>query len=429
MQTIDLGYRARGQFVDFHRRRQRWSVLVFHRRAGKTVACVADLIDAALRSTKTAPRFAYVAPFFVQAKTVAWDYVKRFTSAIPGAQFNEAELRVDLPNGARITLYGADNYQRLRGIYLDGVVLDEVGDMDPRAWSEVIRPALADRKGWAVFIGTPRGRNHFSDVWDQAQNNAEWFATMGRASETGLIDPDELEAARREMTPEQFAAEFECSFNAAVIGSYYGSLIEAAERDGRVSRVPIDPRSPVHTAWDLGIGDSTAIWLFQCIGVETRIIDYIEHAGVGLDWYASQLRERGHNYGTHLLPHDAGARELGTGRSRVEVLATLGIKSDVISAQSVADGINAVRTLLPTCWFDHEKTKRGVEALRQYRRQWDEKRKAFNERPYHDWTSHPADAFRILALGRDQVLGASKPANIAAIIAPKFPRLEGSWLG
>ena len=399
VQRIVIPYSPRPQFQPFHDRTNRWSCIVAHRRAGKTVACVNDLIRAAVRTEKPNARFAYIAPTFVQAKDIAWDYVKRYTAVIPGTAANESELRVDLPNGARLRLYGAENYDRLRGGFFDGVVLDEYGDMEPRAWSEVVRPALSDRQGWAVFIGTPKGRNHFSEIWEQSRSEETWFSLMLKASETGLLPQSELDDAKRAMTPDQFEQEYECSFQAAVVGAYYAREMREVDNSNRITSVPYEPRVPVHTAWDLGMGDSTAIWFVQVVGFEIRIIDYLENSGVGLDWYAARLREKPYGYGEHILPHDAEVKELGTGKSRVEVLRSLGVAPRVLGQQKVEDGINAVRSILPRCYFDTQKTGRGVEALRQYRKEWDDKRKVFHDRPLHDWTSHASDAFRYLALG------------------------------
>lgn len=410
---IETGYVARSQFVPFHTRKQRWSVLVAHRRAGKTVACVNDLIDAALRCKLPEPRFAYLAPYYAQAKDVAWNYLKRYTAPITGSAIHEAELRVDLPNGGRVRLYGADNYDRLRGIYLDGVVLDEYGDMDPRAWSEVIRPALSDRSGWASFIGTPKGRNHFCEVYEGALTDKDWLAQMLKASETGILPESELADARKAMTEDQYAQEYECSFQAAVVGAYFARELNAAEENRRIGRVIHEGGIAVHTAWDLGIGDSTAIWFVQTIGREVRIIDYLENSGVGLDWYAKELDRKPYKYGEHILPHDAEVKELGTGKSRLETLNSLGIRNTrIIPAQSVEDGINAARVYMSRCWFDKEKCRQGLEALRMYRREWDEKRKVFKDRPLHDWTSHAADAFRYLALADPTTSGMwDKPLN------------------
>jgi hypothetical protein len=249
-----------------------------------------------------------------------------------------------------------------------------------------------------VFIGTPKGRNHFSEVWDQAQRDPEWFTMMLKASQSGLLDSAELADARKTMTEDQYEAEFECSFQAAVIGAYYGREMQAAENDKRVGRVPWNPALPVHTGWDLGIGDSTAIWFAQVVGREIHIIEYLENSGVGLDWYAKELDRRPYKYGEHILPHDAEVKELGSGKSRVETLASLGIhRVRVMPARRKEDSINGVRLFIPRCWFDADKCERGINALRNYRKEWDDKRKVFHDRPLHDWASHGSDAFAELA--------------------------------
>ena len=369
--------------------------------AGKTVACIMDLVDAALRCEKPNPRFAYIAPFYAQAKDVAWAYFKQFTAPIPGVEVHESELRIDLPNGARLRLYGADNYDRMRGVYFDGAVLDEYGDMDPRAWAEVIRPILSDRRGWATFIGTPKGRNHFYEIWQAAKENpSEWFTLMLRASETGLLPPDELEDARKVMTPEQYEQEYECSFEAAILGAYYGREMQRLEAEGRIRSVPYDPSLPVYTGWDLGLDDATAIWFVQVAGAEVRVIDYLETNNEALSSIArSLLNERPYMYGEHYLPHDAEIRELMTAKSRKDTLESLGVRPvRVAPRQNVEEGINAVRNLLPRCVFDEKKCARGIEALRNYQREWDDKLKTFRKTPRHDWASHGADAFRYLAI-------------------------------
>jgi phage terminase large subunit len=279
---ITIQYRARPQFARFHARTERFACIVAHRRAGKTVACVHDLHRAAIRSTKLRPRYAYISPFIRQSKTVAWDYLREAIAPVYGvnAGAHETELRVDYSNGGQVRLYGADNPDALRGIYLDGVVLDEYADMDPRVWSEVIRPALADRQGWAVFIGTPKGRNAFFELWRRSQTETDWYSLMLKASESGIIPDAELELARRDLTDDQYAQEFECSFDAAIVGAYYGKLMLRAEQEGHVTGVPYDPAALVWTAWDLGIRDATAIWFAQVIGREVRLIDYYEASGV-----------------------------------------------------------------------------------------------------------------------------------------------------
>lgn len=418
MPVIDLGYRAREPFVPYHKRSERFSCVVAHRRAGKTVASIVDLIDAALRCEALNGRFAYLAPYYAQAKDVAWGYLKQYATPIPGVTTNESELRVDFPNGARIRLYGADNYDRMRGIYLDGVVLDESADMDPRAWSEVIRPALADRKGWASFIGTPKGKNAFWETYERAVATPEWFNLRLKASETGLIDPDELRALRAEMSEDEYARELETSFEAAVEGSYYARLLTQSEVDGRIGSVPHDPGLEVHAAWDLGIADSTCIWLAQFVGREVRLIDYIENNGVALDWYARALREKPYTYAPLILPHDAQARELGTGKSRVEMLEGLGFKSRLAPRLSVEDGIEAVRRMLPMTWIDAKRCDVGLRAIREYREKRDEKRRV-SLGPLHDWSSHAADALRYLSVAYEEPRQARKARE----------RIATGWMG
>jgi len=391
-------YVPRRHQAEIHTQLKRFNVLVCHRRFGKTVLAVNQLIGSGLRCRKAAPRFAYVAPLLKQAKAVAWDFLLRYGAPFRVAA-NTSELRIDLINGARITLYGADNPDALRGIYLDGIVLDEYADMQPRTWTEVVRPALSDRKGWAIFIGTPKGQNGFYELYEQARVNKDWYAGMFKASTTGVIEPAELESLRTSMASEEYAQEFECSFQAANAGAYYGKMLSDAEVEGRVARVPWEPTVPVITAWDLGMDDATAIWFCQQVGREVRIIDYYEASGEGLTHYVNHLRSKPYVYGDHLLPHDANVKELGTGLSRMEVLQSLGLNPVVVSQQRVEDGINAVRLLLPRCWFDGEKCARGLKALGQYRREWADKLGTWRARPRHDWASHGADAFRYLAMG------------------------------
>lgn len=400
MTATEIEIIPRAPFRDFLKSEKRWACIVAHRRAGKTVACIQKLIKAAIEATKPNARYAYIAPFYTQAKDVAWQYLKQYTAQIPGTTTNESELHVTFShNGARIRLYGADNYDRMRGIYLDGCILDENGDMDPRAWSEVIRPALSDRKGWATFIGTPKGRNGFHDIHKQAEAGGNWLSLVLKASESGLIDEAELADARSTMTPEQYEQEYECSFDAAILGAYYAGLIADAQADGRICEVEPDPALPIHTGWDLGIGDSTAIWVFQAGPEGMRLLDFIEDHGKPLGHYVAELDARGYSGGWDYVPHDAKVRSLDTGRSRLETLLGMGRNPFLLPMNAVDDGINGVRQLLPRMWFDADKCRDGLEALRHYRTEFDEKAKVFKPRPLHDWSSHCADAMRYAAQG------------------------------
>lgn len=403
---IVIPYTPRTQFVAYHDRTERFAKIVAHRRFGKTVGCINDKIKAALTNTRQfpPPRYSYVAPTYTQAKDVAWGYLKHYSAPIPGIQVSESELWVEYPNGARVRLYGADNYDRMRGLYNDGVTIDEPAQMDPRAWPEVIRPTLSDYQGWGTFIGTPAGRDWFYKV-DRDDTGAElpgWFRLTLKASETGLIAPAELESLKAGLTDEQYAQEFECSFEAAVVGAYYGKLMQAADNDKRITGVPHEPTTQVYTAWDLGIRDATAIWFAQVVGREIRLIDYYEATGADLGHYVREIQQRPYLYSGHIVPHDAQAKELGTGKSRLEVLESLGLKNITIAPMHrVEDGINAVRTIIPRCWFDARRCVRGIDALKLYRAEFDDKLMALKPRPVHDWTSHAADAFRYLAMTLD----------------------------
>ena len=345
---------------------------------------------------------------------MAWDYLKQFAGAVPMVRFHETELRADLPNGARIQLLGAENPDSLRGIYLDGAVLDEMADMPESLFPEIIRPALSDRKGWSLFIGTPRGHNAFFDLYTAAEGEADWHTAIYRASETGILDDEELGAARSMMTPDQFEQEFECSWVANVPGAIFGKELQEAQEKGRINSVPYDPTVRVDTWWDLGVGDSTAIWFTQSVGRAVHVIDFYENRGEGLPHYAKVLADRDYFYGTHNAPHDIEVRELGSGKSRRETAWDLGINFRVVPKLPVEDGLHASQMLIPRCWFDSERTKAGLEALRQYHRAYNERLRTFRNTPVHDWSSHAADAFRYLAVGLKENTQFDRPPQAIA---------------
>lgn len=432
---IDLGYSARSYQDNAHRQRKQWTVLVWHRGSGKTEWALMELIHEACTlppNPRDPRRFAYIAPLRVQAQDVVWDRLLSLAMRIPGVDVHKAELRVTLPNGAIVQLYGADNPDRLRGITLDGVVLDEVAQMPPSLFREVLLPALSrpGREGWCVWIGTPKGRNAFCEIYektlkamDDGEPNA--FADMRRASETRVIGEAMLMQARQQMTPEEYDQEFECSFQAAIVGAYYGREMARADADKRITRVPYDPAFPVVTAWDLGYGDSTAIWIAQQARFEVRVIDYLEASGVGLDWYVRELKAKPYAYAETLLPHDAGHGTMQTGRSLADAARDLGLpRVRVLDREpDIEAGINEVRRMLPKCVFDAERCARGIEALRQYRRDWDDRGQVFKPRPRHDWTSHAADAMRYLARG---IGGRPDPATMRNM-AMALPRQAAVW--
>lgn len=417
MARIVIPYSPREVFKPFHNRTERFAIGVAHRRCGKTVACINDKIKRAILSPKEMYRAGYIAPYLKQAKDVAWEYLKRYSRPVWGGPPNESELFVTLLGGQRIRIYGADNADALRGGYFDDVTLDEYADMAPSVWGSIIRPMLADRQGSATFIGTPKGRNSFHEIFERAKSDPEWLTFMLRASETKLLAESELKAARLDMTPEQYEQEFECSFEAAILGAYFGKDIAEAERAGRIKAIEPIEGKPVHTAWDLGMGDSTAIWFWQAANNEIRIIDHYENHGQAIPHYVAEIESRGYANGTDFVPHDAKVRSLETGRTRVETLVSLGRNPKLVANHKIMDGINAARLTLPRVWFDADKCRNGIEALRQYRADFDEKTRAFKDAPKHDWTSHTADAFRYLCMAwREE----AKPVE-----TPDIPPVKG----
>jgi phage terminase large subunit len=380
------------------------------KRFAVVVAALNHLIREAVLNEKETPRYAYIAPTYGQAKRVAWDYLVKYTTPLGGTN-NISELRVDFW-GRRIQLYGSDNPDSLRGQYFDGVIIDEVGDQNPKIWTDIVRPALTDRKGWCLFIGTPKGHNHFKELRDRAEKEEGWGLLEFKASETGVVDEVELKAAKNEMGQDKYLQEFECSFDASVEGSYYGTLLQEIEQKKHMQEIPREELSRTFTAWDLGMGDSTSIWVAQLVGTEVRLLDYYENHGVGLDHYVKWIKDNDYLKAEHILPHDVRVRELGTGKSRMEMLEEAGLEVKIAPRMGLDDGIQAVRRLLPRCWFNVPKVQTGLNCLRNYRRDYDEKRKIFYERPLHDWSSHGSDSFRYLALGLDEGHSTwSKPIN------------------
>jgi hypothetical protein len=400
---VKLKYRPRSVFEDFHTRKQRWAVIVAHRRCGKTVACINDLIVKALIENKKHAQYAYIAPFYSQAKSVAWRYLERFSEPFM-TKANQSELWVELVNGARIRLFGADNPDALRGNFLDGVVMDEMADMKPSVWGEIIRPLLSDRIGWATFIGTPKGHNSFYDIFNEAQKNPNWYTKVLRADQTNLLPQAELDDARASMSDNQYEQEFLCSFEAAIIGAFYGQEMRRITDLERITSVDYDPMFPCHTVWDLGFNDSTAVIWFQVVYGEIRVLDHHSSNGQAIPYYTGLLAQKedqyGYKYGYHYLPHDARAKTLASGgKSIIEQIATkIDIKHlKIVPNLSLQDGIQATRLALTRCWFDN-KCDELIECLRQYQREWDDDKKVFRDRPKHDWTSHSSDAMRYLSI-------------------------------
>jgi len=405
--VVSTGYRPRRHQDFLHARVRRFNVILAHRRFGKTIFCLNEMVDRALRNPRKNPQYAYIAPTYGAAKRISWDFLKEILRDVPGVEYRETELKAIIPRSdkrdeIRIFLLGAEKPAAIRGVYLDGVVLDEYSEQDPTVFTQVVRPALSDREGWAIFIFTPKGSNHAYEMYRHATSDktGTWFACRFKASETGVIPQAELEAAAAIMGPEEYEQEYECSFTAALVGAYYKAEMGLAQKEGRIAKVPYDNHSRVTTAWDLGMDDSTVVWFIQECGRELHVIDHLEVSSKGLPEIVKMIRDKPYDYAEHLLPHDAAARELGTGKSRVEIIKKLGLKNVRIAPRlKREDGIAAVRSILGRMWFDEGECGYGIEALKSYERVFDNRENVFKTVPKHNWASHSADALRTFATG------------------------------
>jgi hypothetical protein len=343
---------------------------VCHRQFGKTRFAVNECLDGVLSSPHPRPTGAYTSPFRRQSKDLAWQAFKDLCDVIPGTTYNQTELRIDLPTGARIFLAGTENLHALRGHTLDFLVVDEAAQVDETAWTEALRPTLSSRKGRAVFVSTPYGRNWFYDLWTAVEHLPDWARVMFRASESGVLPPDELASAKATMGEDVYEQECECSWQGVTAPSIYGALIAQGRADGRVSHVPHVPGEEVHSGWDFGFRDLTACWFFQRVGAAYHVIDFFQDAGLSVADYAAMLTERRrtyrYSYGTHLAPFNVASDNIQTGRSIQDVALDCGLDFTPVKRGSVAAGISAVRQLLPQCWFDETKCAEGLDSLERY---------------------------------------------------------------
>lgn len=407
------------------------ALLLWHRRAGKDDVC---LHWAATQAMQRVGNYWHMLPEYAQARKSIWEAVnshtgkRRIDEAFPDAiceTKRSQDMFIRFKNGSTWQLVGSDTYNSLVGSPPVGVTASEWALADPAAWA-YLRPILRENGGWAVFITTVRGKNHVWRMYEGAKNDPDWFVQRLTAHDTktmsqAVLDKERLEY-QREYGPEDgdalFSQEYMCDWEAAIVGSYYGKMMRDLDSAGRICSVPYDPQALVHTAWDLGLNDATVVWFFQVVGMEIHLIDYLANSGQPLAWYAGELHKKTYAYGEHILPHDAEARELQTNRSRTDTLRGLNLNVRVLKAAGaervlVAEGINAVRTILPRCWFDKDKCAAGIDALKSYHREWDEAKKTFHDRPVHNWASDPADAFRYLALGLDGVAGVVRQEQVA----------------
>lgn len=405
------------------------AVAVWHRRGGKDLFS----INFCARSMIARPGvYWHLFPTYNQGRKIAWDGFTKagrpFLSHFPEQLVqnrNNTEMKLTIKTGGVYQVVGTDDPDRLVGANPVGCIFSEYSLQDPKAW-DMIRPILAENEGWAIFIYTARGRNHGYTMKNraEAENNRarkenrppRWFVEVLTIKDTGAVTEEAVNQEREDGMPEELIQqEFFCSFDAPIVGAYYGKQMMRMLNDKRICNVPYDPKLEVHTAWDLGVADSLSIIFFQEYGLETRLIDYYENSGEGLPHYVKILRERDYVYGRHIAPWDIEVRELGTGKSRLETAKELGLKFEVLKQSKIDDGIEMVRSMLSSTWVDETKCERLIEALRSYRKEYDENTKTFKNNPLHDWTSHPCDAVRYLAMGKKkrQKLGVRQPQERA----------------
>ena len=410
--VITIPYVPRKHFVPMHASSKRWIFVVAHRRAGKTVALCNKVIRAALENQRTfpPPRYGYIGPSFTQAKDLVWGYFKHYTGVLPNTKVTEGDLQIILPNSAQINLYGgAAAYERMRGLYFDGIVADEYPLLNPSMLGSVVRPCLADYKGWGVISGTSNGDDHFNELKKRAEKEPDrWDIFSIPVNETDALDEDEVREMTKDMTSDEYAREMMCSFDAPVEGSYYGEVLNQIQLNGQITGVPYDPNALVFTCWDLGIDQETFIWFIQKCGRELHVIDIIQNTGKGLEFYAGQIKSKPYQYGCHVLPHDIRVRELGTGVSRKEVLDNLLPNVFICPNHTVEDGISATRALIRMMYFDKVRTDPGIVSLRNYH-------KGPSGKPLQNWAGHASDALRVGAVAINMISPMIGGSNVIGI--------------
>ena len=392
------------------------SMAVWHRRAGKDDICLHHTSLAA--NVDRVGNYWHCLPEYAQARKAIWTAInphtgkRRIDEAFPlalRANTNDTEMFIRFKNGSTWQCIGSDRYDATVGSGAAGIVYSEWALANPSAWAYQ-RPMLEENNGWAVFISTPRGRNHAFTMFQHAQQSPDWFAELLTAKDTEALTERALKEALSEYVAlygqdvgtAQYRQEYLCDWQASILGAFYAMEMASVRAEGRIAEVEAQPDQYVHRAWDLGVTDDTSIWWFQVVGAQLFILDHLAASGAGVEWYAEEIKKRelqyGWKHGTDFVPHDAKIKEWGSGRTRVETMQALGLKPLLVPMASIQDGINAARRTLPLCVFHPRTEETGIAALEQYRREWDDEKKAFRVTAIHDWTSHPADAFRYLAM-------------------------------
>jgi len=480
--AIEIPYKPRNWAQPFHDSYRRWAAIVLHRRAGKTTATLNHHQRAALDDDWEAARlrflepkfteaeitelqqfrqYGHVLPSLVQAKGVAWEPLKRIASVVPHAKPNESELSVKYPRqdkapnrvavgmtgplnpdsqSTTVRLFGADNPDGFRGLPFSGISYDEYSQHPPNIHGEVVSKGLADHLGYGIFEGTIKGKNQLYRTYEAAKYDAGWFslwqdvdvtlATEDGATITAIrraMQDDLDQIAKGLMLQSEYDQEWYLSPSAAIKGAYYGKLLEEAIKDKRVGRVPYDPALKVHDVWDLGKGPRMSVGMFQRFGRTMQMIDY--HQGIesdGIPQVVAELQKKPYVWGKHFAPHDVRATDIGTGKTRLETADKLGWRFEVVPDIGIDDGINAGRLLFPRLWIDETRCQVFLDAIGEYKQEWDEKKGMFRDAPYHNWASHPADMYRYAAVVEEQMTN-DKPKPASSGLRPVAG--PHAWMG
>lgn len=414
------------------------AIEIAHRRWGKDEIALDVTCELAHRRIGS---YWHCLPEYGQARKALWTAVnahtgkRRLFEAFPPEiceNVNDTEMFIRLKCGSTWQMIGSDRYDATVGAGVAGITYSEWALANPSAWA-YHRPMLEENNGWALFITTPRGRNHAHSMYQMAKDNPRWFAEISSIHETGALSPESIEESLKEyialygedLGRAQFEQEYLCSFNAAILGAFYAREMVRLRSEGRVRQVVPIPGAPVHTAWDIGVRDDTSIWWFQVHGGRIYVLDCYTASGVGVDHYAEICHAKPYARGIDYVPHDAKVKEWGTGKTRVETMRQLGLNPQLVAMATKLDGINAARKALAISIFDPRCEDVGLAALEQYRREWDDEKKTFRANEVHDWTSHLADAFRYLALAWRHVAPAQAadkpPQPVGTVMLPGPP--------
>ena len=379
--------------------------ILIHRRGGKDIFCLQYLIAQAIM---VKGNYWYILPQQNQVRRAIWEGITKdgfkYLDMIPEQfieKMSEQEMKIVLKNGSIISFIGGDRYDSLVGAGIKGAVISEYALQRPNLYDLAIEPMLRETRGWVLFNTTPRGNNHAKEMYDFLKSEMELgkpaFVCKYSIEDTGVLTKDDMDEERRRGKAEELIQqEYYCSFAGAIQGAYYADMLENCP----LGDYPYDQRYPVHTMWDLGVSDSMAIWFVQFVDGTIRVIDYYENHTYGLGHYADVVRDKGYRYLSHNLPHDGRQRQLTLDEKALTIenqLMRLGLENIKIipRTSNVYADIQAVRGVLPLCRFNNA-TKIGYGCLRDYRREYDDKNRCFKDNPLHDYTSHGADAFRIL---------------------------------